>query len=485
MGSSFRIYFYKFWQSPTMMTWLSYSTKALSLFGVLPLILKKFSPEDIVLWYLFSTIISLQSVADFGFRQTFSRFISYAYGGVKDINILLQCTNKPIRFEVSDSINVQLLHRIVSSMKHIYKWTTLFVFILLVVFGSLSLMTPIKLLVNASEGWYAWIIVLIISSINFYGKIYMNFLEGFNKIALVRRIESLTSLGAIATSIIVLIYFPSLFNLVLCNQLWVLVVTYRDWYLCRSIDNKIYLTVNTLLPFESLFFGVIWKPAWRSGLSGFMSVGLTNISSMIYAQFGSSVSVASFLLAMRIINQIKEISMAPFYSKISKMTILRVQSENNLLLLVSQRGMLVSNLVFIFSSVLIGSFSDQIIQIINSKVPFVDDKMWCLLTVAFALHRFGAMHVQLYTTTNHIISHIADGITGLIYIISNIILIKYIGIYSLPIAMIISYLGFYCWYAASYSYRSMRINPFAFELKASFFPFLLLIAYCIKVFIAL
>mgnify|MGYP006210076807 CR=1 FL=1 len=50
----------KVWNSPTITTWLSYSTRALSLFIVLPLILKKFSEAEIALWYLFATIIAMQ-----------------------------------------------------------------------------------------------------------------------------------------------------------------------------------------------------------------------------------------------------------------------------------------------------------------------------------------------------------------------------------------------------------------------------------------
>src|SRR5450755_3839825 len=104
------------------MTWLSYSTKALSLFGVLPLVLKKFTPGDIVMWYLFATIISLQSIADFGFRQTFTRLISYAFGGASDIAIF-----KADSYNSSENNygpNYSLLKKINSTMKLIYQWQT-------------------------------------------------------------------------------------------------------------------------------------------------------------------------------------------------------------------------------------------------------------------------------------------------------------------------------------------------------------------------
>ena len=79
-------FIHKCWDSPTLNTWLSYSTKTLSLFIVLPLLLNRFSPSQVALWYLFSTVISLQGLADMGFKFTFIRIIAYGVGGAKDIS---------------------------------------------------------------------------------------------------------------------------------------------------------------------------------------------------------------------------------------------------------------------------------------------------------------------------------------------------------------------------------------------------------------
>ena len=103
------------------MTWMSYSTKALTLFGVLPLVLKRFSPADVVLWYLFATIITMQTLADFGFRQTFSRIISYAFGGAKDIGVFNNAKNgdKHSNVTTDSAPNITLLNSVVSTMNYI------------------------------------------------------------------------------------------------------------------------------------------------------------------------------------------------------------------------------------------------------------------------------------------------------------------------------------------------------------------------------
>jgi hypothetical protein len=54
-----------------------------------------------------------------------------------------------------------------------------------------------------------------------------------------------------------------------------------------------------------------------------------------------------------------------------------------------------------------------------------------------------------------------------------------VGIFAIPLGMLLGYLGFYAWYAAMYSYRSIRVNFWSFEKGASFLPVLLLLSYII------
>ena len=121
--------FNKAWSSPTIMTWMSYSTKALSLFIVLPLILKNYSIEEINLWYLFSSIITLTSLADLGFKATFSRIIAFAMGGADDVGIY-----KGENLSGKSGPNWKLIEKICSNMNIIYVFLTVFLLILFVIF---------------------------------------------------------------------------------------------------------------------------------------------------------------------------------------------------------------------------------------------------------------------------------------------------------------------------------------------------------------
>lgn len=461
------------WKSPTIMTWMSYSTRALSLFIVLPLILKKFSAPEISLWYLFSAIIVLLNLADLGFKATFSRIISFAVGGAEDVGIQIgnTKTNKL-------SPNWSLIEKICSNMNLIYKYLTVLLLLLLVTVGTWSLIKPISMVANQDEAWTAWIIVIISSIIKFYGTIYQNYLEGLNKIALIRRIESFMSLGSIFTSITVLLLGGSILDLVIAFQIWGVLNTVRNWYLARIVEEGRYKRFEKQ-PFDSIMFNKIWQPAWRSGLSGFMSNGLTQLSGILYAQIGPPEIVAGYLLALRIITQIKEVSMAPFYSKIPLMARLRVEGNLKQLTSIAQRGMFMGHLVFVLGVLIVAVFSESLLKFIDSNIYFVSNNFWLLLAFAFFVHRYGAMHMQLYLTTNHVISHIADGISGVLFVLSGFLLVHQIEIYAIPVAMLVGYLGFYSWYAVGYSLRSIEYNFFSFEKKTVLIPLLIFVAYAV------
>ncbi|WP_146753096.1 hypothetical protein [Sphingobacterium multivorum] len=198
-------------------------------------------------------------------------------------------------------------------------------------------------------------VIIIVNVIRFYGTIYENYLEGLNKIALVRRIEALMSLGSIITSIVVLLLNSNILYLIIANQIWLVFNVIRNWYLARMVEEgKLRSFVHK--KFDRELFSYIWKPAWRSGVSGLMSNGLTNLSGLLYAQIGDPKVVAPFLLSMRLITQIREVSMAPFYSKIPYLSQLRAQNRISELIKVVRRGMFMSHIVFVIGVIFVSFF---------------------------------------------------------------------------------------------------------------------------------
>ena len=89
------------------------------------------------------------------------------------------------------------------------------------------------------------------------------------------------------------------------------------------------------------------------------------------------------------------------------------------------------------------------------------------MALAFFAERFGAMHLQLYSLTNHIVWHIANGVTGLLMIAIAWLIYPRLGAYAFPLAMLLAYIGFYCVYSASHTRKAFALQLLRFESRTA------------------
>lgn len=472
-------HFIRFINSPTLMSWLNLSTRVLSSVLVLPFVLRNFNTAEIALWYLFSSIMLIQILCDFGFNDSFIRVIAYGLGGAKKDEIGIQ---KKARFELRDP-NYETIELAWYVIKKVYFKLTIVLLFAYVSIGTFVLYKTVNQLNDPIIGWYAWSIIIVCAAINFYGNIYSNFLQGMNRVALVSRWGAIFSVFNILTSFLVLLFHGGILQLVIANQAWTVINVFRNFFLSRYIDNGILKTfVNPIIDKE--VFKSIWTSAWRSGIGVLMSNVVMQASGLIFAQIGSVNEVASYLFSYRLMQTISSFALPPFYSKLPQLARLRAEGNIKELVLSSQRGMRLTYYSFLFAFIVIGLSSDYLLKLIHSHAQFVSPELWILMGLGFLIERYGAMHIQLYSTSNHIVWHIANGVTGSLYLLISFGLMKFIGVYAFPLAMIVSYLSFYSWYSARLSYKSVNSSFFTFEIKTSIIPLLILVAYIIiKLFI--
>jgi uncharacterized membrane protein YdcZ (DUF606 family) len=99
------------------------------------------------------------------------------------------------------------------------------------------------------------------------------------------------------------------------------------------------------------------------------------------------------------------------------------------------------------------------------------------LGLAFFTERFGAMHIQLYSTTNHIIWHVGNGVSGTIYLVVSLVTLPRLGVFAFPLGMLVGYLCFYSWYAAWHVFRTFEMDFFRFQRGTVLAPGLVVLAY--------
>ena len=452
------------WNSPTLMTYGSFFTRSLSLVVVLPFLLTRLSTEEIYLWYLFLSIAGFQLLVDMGFSPTFSRVIAYAMAG-EDLQSL-----KSPKGGANGSPNWKTLESIWSTMRFVYVRLGTAWFLLLLCIGTLAVSGPVTVMNDATSAWISWCVVLVVSFVTFRGIVYSAYLQGVNKIAVLRRWEIITAVGSAISSVLVLVWLEDLLALVLVSYGWGLLNVARNRWLAGRVHERRLSGFMESGKNEAVMQAV-WSSTWRTGVGVLMSYGIVQSSGVIYAQVATPAEAATYFLTLRMIQVVSQFSQAPFYSKLPKLASMYSVGSYSELVAFAKKGMQLSYLSFVIGFVLLGIIGDRLLPYIGSNAEFPGTVLWGLFGIAYFFERYGAMHINLYSTTNNIINHVANGVSGIVYIFTGAVLYGYIGILAFPAALIAGNAGFYAWYAARHSYRAFGLEFLSFELTAMI-PFL-------------
>jgi O-antigen/teichoic acid export membrane protein len=467
------------WNSPTTMTWGSILTRSLTFLLVVPLVLSRFSTGDVALWYVFAAVSALQLQVDIGFSPTFARVIAFALGGLDDTRIRDLRTTTP---GAPGSPNWHTIARICATMRVVYRRLALAAAALLIVVGTLVVSRPIALSSSPSTAWVAWAALVAASLVVLYGNQYSAYLQGLNQVALVRRWESLTNIGSIGSSFVVLLFGGGLVHLVVTQQAWLVLNVARNWLLARGVAEGRFADFKEREVYRPIF-DAVWPSAWRSGIGTLAGQAPLQFAGLFYAQFGAPHRVAAYMLAIHVLTAIRTFAGAPFYSKIPLLARLRAEGDTVQMVGVAARGMRLSYWSFVVALLFTGALAIPLVSMIGSSVQFVPLPLWAVLGVAAGIERFGALHLQLYSTTNHIVWHTSNGITAIIFVVLALALAPAFDWYGFAIAYLVANLLFYAPYNASLSYKALGVRPTVFERTILLFPFIVLLTFAVVVFL--
>jgi len=469
-----RKFILKVWDSPVFATWSSFLSKSLYAVLLLPVITTVLSREEITVWLLFNIFIGLQNIGDLGFGVTFIRVMSYAMGGATSIADF----DKKDNIRRKDGVNYELLERADNATRLILFYTGLVFILIISIAGYFSLKKPIGFTTDPGEAWISFILILITTFIRFNGNRYMIFLQGVNKVAMLRRWEAIISVLSIISGFFVAIATRSLLWLIVNQQIWAIIQLLFNRYLCTIILDGRFREFRPA-GFDRELLRAIFPAAWKSWVGVLMSYGVVQASGLAVAQMGNSPSVTAYLFSLKILDIIKNFSNAPFYSKIPLYNRLFIEGNRQGLMSRVTFGMRFSLMTFVVTAVVAGLAGQPLLNFIGSNVTMVPAGIWIAMVSAYFFERYGALHLQLYSISNNIVWHIANGVSGIIFIGLSFLfaLVFKWGIISFPVALIISSISFFDWYSAGKSYKYFDLNFKDFEYRTSFYPLIIMIVY--------
>ena len=264
------------------------------------------------------------------------------------------------------------------------------------------------------------------------------------------------NISSILSLFLVLVFRPTLLTMVLAQHAWLVVVVIRNRWLCGHISQgrfKVWVRGHL----DRAVLTEVWRPSWRSGLGQLMVEAPKQGIGLVYAQFASPPAAASFLLGLKLFQALDQFSMTPFYTKIPLLNRLYAQDDKVALVRLAQRGMVVSLWTFVIGFSILAIIGPFGLSWLGAKVTLPPPEIVAVLGAAYFMLRFGAMHLQLYSTTNHIVWHIA----GFLLAVGSIVpIIAFSGWESAWVLSIGLLVGSFC-YMSYTTFLSHRVYELA------------------------
>ena len=434
------------------------------LIGVLPLVINRLPAEDVAIWYAINSFLLLSVIVEAGFTPTFVRLYAYASAGTP-AERLADCGTSGEG--IKDGVpNADSLDRIDGTIQRVFFLTTCIYTIILWAVGSWILHPLLTAHEDPKTGWTAWLVVCLCQPLLFHAGKYNAYLTGTGNVALNQRMVALVSLLSSAGMIMALLMGGGLISLACILQAGGILGFIRGAVLSRRVNGARYRD-SVFGRFDSDVWSAAWSPAWRSALGNAATIGSVQLSGLLYARAASPIDGASYLLGLRLITVIAEFSNAPFYAHIPTYTRFRVEGHLTRLANATALGMKRSLVVFVAGFLMLGIFAAPLLDLVGKDVSFPAPQIWCALGIAFLIQRIGAMHLQIYSTTNRIVWHWVGLGSVVVFAPAALLLVDRYGVIGIPLAMAISYLLTLLPISAFLSYRSLSTSPWAFERKAS------------------
>ena len=457
----------KLYNSAIFNSWFSAFVGLFSSLIAIPIVITKLSVEEINIWFLFASIVALGKAVQFGFNTTFSRFIAYSYSGVKIEEFKELRFKKEVKYEAT--YDKSEFRKIFNLMQYVYIFLAVIYLVVLLAIGYISLAKPIASLMYPSEGWIAFSIIVIVTSISLFFGYYQNFMLGINKVALVQRITAIVNLFGLIFILIVLLFNPTLISIVFVYQMVSLAVLFGVIYFAKKELRSLELNVQKTFFDKKLFF-LVWESAWKSGVTTIIANIVKHISAILVAQLFSPATSASFLFTKRIFDILESFTMTTFQARIPTIARYRSQGDFKKLIPYLKQTQYISYGVYIAGYILLLVLGEAILSFISSNVQLGSYILIILFSFATFLSRWSGMTLAISNQSNHVIEHINAMIVAVVFFSVVFFFYQDLGINVFPFAQIISMIA-----VSPFIIRSVYINIHTtfleYESKV-FLPFL-------------
>lgn len=454
---------------PAIATWSAFILRALPLVALPVLIAQREAPAFLAFWLVLITLQGLQLLFESSLNMSFMRSFSYAMGGADRLKIDV---GPPMQTGLPP--NHSILARTWNTGAIIYGGMAVVTAAAVIVTGSLSAHGIAEDLGAGADPWLALFVFAAGAGLRAYGGLHLAYLYGVERITLVRWWEATFWALAFTTASAAVSAGAGLLGVALAYQIPLAANIFWNMWLCRK-DQRARTGFTRKIGADRDIIAQLWPSIWRTGLGTFLYLGTTQGVGLYYATIGQPAQVAAFLFAMSIIRPLGQFAQVPFFTKVPVLARLQASGETQAQQAIAERSMRYSYILHASMVLAVAAMLPLLGRMQEGAAVHVPPLLWLLVGLAGYLERIGGMHLQLYSSTNHILVHWANGVTAIAFIALATMLFPSLGVNAFPLAQAIALLAAFLPISMVNSYRAYTLPIPSFELKTSALPLIVLL----------
>jgi O-antigen/teichoic acid export membrane protein len=389
---------------------------------LLPFILRTLPQETIGIWTIFSTIIALVNLLDFGFNSSFTRNVAYVFSGAK----ILKATGFDI-VEENTEIDYGLLKNLITAMRMFYFRMAAIFLVVLASIGTYYIYTVLKTYTGShTEVYIAWTILCGINTYSFYSRYYDSLLQGKGLIKRSKQIDIIGQSMYLLAAIVLITVDLGLIAIVSAQALSIIIrrilshltfytaeITHKLQIICKQSQKKI--------------FRAIYPNAVKVGLT---SIGgfLVNRSAIIVGSLYLPLdTIASYGITVQLVGIIAGISRVYFSTYQPKIMQYRIQDNLSAIKRIYLQSCLILLFAFIFCGSILVVFGDLVLNLIGSKTCLLHKSYIIVMLLIALLESNHGNAATLLLTKNEVPFFKAGIISGSITLLMLFILLGYVN----------------------------------------------------------
>jgi len=426
------------------MTWVFYFIKFGSALFVLPLILLNFSEAEIAVWFLFMLILSMALIADSGFGSTIIRATSYYYSGMK--NIPKNIDEFKNHTEKKNDINFIGLSNLLNTFNIAYIFLGLLSIVILLIWGQFIVSNAISMTNNVNFLTYAFYIIIFRSFLAIQFIKWSSFIQGIDKVADIKKAESVSELFKILFMFIFLTFGYGIFELMIIECIFTIaILVYAKRYVYKWFlkNNKTY---SIKYEFNNDLFSSIWPATWRFGAMQYGGFIINNGTSIIVSQLNSPTLIVSFLLTQKLIFFIKQIAQAPLYSNLPKIFQMMAIKDYNNLKPYCAKAIIIGLSIQLIALILLLTIGTNLLEFFNINATLVPLSIMLVMAISIMLELHHAYHAQIYMGSNHVPFLLPAILSGILILSLGFGIINTYGLIGIVLVQFFVQLSLNNWY---------------------------------------